>query len=253
MKPWRNARPAGSNRLFAASGFRIAAFLAVAGLCMANGIDLGTVAYGIDVNASIFDVSAPSQSNTYVFEQLLQNPDPSINGLVLDSGRTVGQELTALGYVQNPGELDYYFPDVPTGGSYAWTGAAPSYPPSSELPGTIALIADLVTGNQCTGQNSVGSTIHVDPTEAASTFAAIAGCHGVLGISKGYPTSSTSTVPVLLGTIGGEQVEGEVVTTDWESSGQLRTGAAAAPEPSSLWLIAGSIAAICAFRTRSRA
>ena|SRR5581483_2023363 len=224
-------------------------------------LDLGTIVYAININASIFN-SVSNQPQTYTYNQLLQGGNNL--DMLLDSGFTVAQELTALGYAANPGILNYNFPfSGGASGSYTQSGPSPPFPPTSEFPGTVSLTASAVSGNVCSGFNSIGATINVDPTNAASTYDTILGCAAFSNPNNGFPASTTTTVTVMLGTVTSSSatsagdttnvtvIEGEAATTTWESSGTVNA-AAATPEPSSAWLELAGIAGLCALRDRRR-
>lgn len=223
------------------------------------GVDLGTVVYATNVNAAIFDTSNPSGISVYTYNQILQGPDAATLGITLDNGNTVAQELSAQGYTENTGILQYNFA-IPGGasGSYSQNGT-PSFPPPSDIgPGLpVSMTSTTVSGTVCNGANSVGSTINPNPIYSAATIEAILGCEA-LGIpNEGFPTSSTSTAPISLGTITNgntvEYITGEETVTNWVSSGIIHSQpSSATPEPASLWLAMAGAAAVFAISRRRR-
>lgn len=220
-------------------------------------VDLGTIAVETNVNASVYNSADPSMAQTYTYNQLLQNPGNVTDGITLDNGNTIDQELTAQGYFQNTGVFNYNFPLTSGGASGAYSQAgSPVYPPAP-FPGTVSLTSSSVSGTICTGFNSVGSTITVDPIDAASTYSIILGCDSSTSINDGFPGSTTSTVSLNLGTVTDlnagtiTYITGEVPTTTWESSGMINTVAgpvSGVPEPSPGWFVMLGIAGIVAIR-----
>lgn len=228
----------------------------------ADSVNLGTVAYATNVNASIFNAGSPSEINTYTYNQLLQNPATA--GTLLPNGNSVAQELTLQDYGENDGVLNYAFNfTFPAGGSSESSGSfvqdgSPSFSvtnPDIGLGILQSFTATSQSGPGCTGYNNVGATISVDPTNAASTYALILGCQAFTDLNPGFPTSTTSTVALDLGTYGGTTYTGEEIVTTWEASGTVgETSTSAAPEPSLLGLeTAGMIIAMfCANWGRKR-
>lgn len=208
----------------------------------AASVDFGTIAIGTNVNASILN-SGASLPQTYTYNSLVQGPNSSVLGMTLPNGNTVAQELTALGYAQNNGVLDYNFPfALGASGSYSQNGTPPFSIGNGIAPGNIqSLTATSVMGNVCTGSNNVGATISVDPTNAAATYDAILGCDPLNIVNSNIPTSSTSTAAINLGTylVGGTETTftGEETVTTWEVAGIVNEGpVSGVPEPSALWL-----------------
>ena len=81
---------------------------------LAGTIDLGTLVYGTNINAAILNLADPSDP------QLVQGPNSTVLDMTLDSGNTVAQELTVLGYSQDNGVLNYNFPfALGASGSYS--------------------------------------------------------------------------------------------------------------------------------------
>lgn len=218
-------------------------------------VDLGTVAYGVNVNASILN---SSHIETYTYEQLLfGGTDLST---VLDSGLTIGEALAQDLGEMNPGTLTYDFLFGGASGFYAQNGSPP-FPPTSEFPGTVSVTATSVSGHACPGANSVGATINIDPINAAETYSAVLGCEPFTNLNNGFPTSTATTVTLTLGTITSTGtgntvsvtvVNGEDTTTTWTSSGQLNAGAASVPEPWSVALVATGIVGLLTFRAARR-
>jgi len=246
-------KPFGIRRLGLLGAVGITVFVPPAANATTADVDLGTVAYAINVNASIFNTSISDLPQTYTYNQLVYIG--SNLGMVLPSGLTVAQTLAALGYVANPGILYYNFPfSLGASGSYAINGSPPN-----AFPATVSLTATSVSGNVCSGFNNVGATISVDPTNAASTYETILGCDGLTTPNNGFPESTTSTVTANLGTYATDGVTtsaettytAEVTTTTWESSG-IANAPASVPEPSTMWLAAAGFAALCATRIRWR-
>ena len=184
--------------------------------------------------------------------------------MVLDSGFTVAQVLAQNLGLPNPGTLDYNFPfSLGAGGTYTQTGTPP-FPPVSEIPGIIGLTATLLVpgSHVCSGFNNAGATINVDPTNAASIYETILGCDGFTTASNGFPVSSTSTIPLDLGTVTSTSessgnvittvtvVEAEDTTTTWTTSAQVN--GASVPEPASAWLAAAGFAGLWAILARRR-
>jgi len=219
-------------------------------------LDLGTVGIGVNVNASILNLMQSSQLETYTYQQLLFGPDSSTVGMMLDSGLTVGEVLAQDLGPSNNGTLTYNFPFISgASGTYAQNGSPP-FSSTNIGPGILqSLTATSVSGNVCTGFNNVGATISVDPTNPASTFATILGCDGITGLDPGFPTSTTTTVTLTLGSITANNtvtvIEGEDTTTTWQSSGQVG-GVSAVPEPSSFWFDLAAIACVCLVGVRKR-
>ena len=223
-------------------------------------IDLGTILYGTNVNASILNLTFPMDPQTYTYNSLIQGPNSSVLDMVLPNGKTVAQELTALGYGQNDGVLDYNFPfALGASGSYSQNGTPPFSPGTGVGPGLFqSLTAASVAGTVCTGSNSVGATISVDPTNATATYETILGCDSVGVASPGFPTSFTSTGTINLGTflVGDTSYSyaGEETITTWEVSGEVNVAPVSpVPEPSSLWLAVAGLGPTCAARARKRA
>jgi hypothetical protein len=195
-------------------------------------VDLGTIGSGTNVNASIVNHDYANQIETYTYQQLLFLG--SNLGLVLDSGQTVAEVLAQdLGQANN-GTLDYNFPfTYGASGSYSQNGS--TTPNGSN---NISITATSVSGHVYNGHNNVGATISVNPIDAASTYDNILGGRGTQ-INNGFPTSTTTTVTLQLGTvstagqtitIGGQQfatdtnvevIEGEDSTTTWTSTGSI--------------------------------
>jgi len=262
-------RPIGLKRLGLAGAAAVVLFVAPSarGGSGANGgsggstvtIDLGTIGYGLNVNASIINAGASNQLETYTYQQLLFGGN-NLN-MMLDSGLTVEQVLEQDIGLLNPGTLNYNFPfSLGASGSYQQNGPPPPFPPVSELPGNVSLTATSVSGHICPGFNDIGATISVDPTNAGNTFATILGCDSFSNLSNGFPTSITTTVSYQLGTVtsnsGGnvtvDVIQAEDSTTTWTSTGQANPGTAT-PEPSSASLaVVGLVAALCAVRIRKR-
>ncbi len=216
------------------------------------GVDLGTIVIETNVNSSIFNAAYPTSPQTYTYNQLLQNPNNATDGITLDNGKTIDEELTALGYLQNNGMLNYNFPFVlGASGSYSQDGS-PSYPALD--PGVISLTATSVIGTVCGGANDVGDTIITDPVDAATTYSKILGCESFTNLNNGFPASSTTNFPVNLGTVTNRSTgtvtdySGEVTVTTWESAGTVDSAAASTPEPSPAWFVAAGLAAMAIFQ-----
>jgi len=195
-------------------------------------VDLGTIAIGTNVNASVVNAEFSSQLETYTYQQLIfQSPDL---GLTLDSHLTVAEVLAQDLGSANGGTLDYNFPfTFGASGSYSQVGL----PLIGVSPGTMLdFTATSVSGQIYSGFNNVGATIGFDPTDAARTYSAILGGSGV-GLSDLPPTSSTTTVTLTLGLIGDTVYEAEDSTTTWTSSGTvLNAVPTATPEPRLGWM-----------------
>lgn len=236
-----------------------AALLVVTPSLMADTVtvDLGTLVYAINVNASIYNPAFPTLPETYTYNQLLQNPDNPT--FTLGNGNTIDQELTALGYGTDDGVLNYDFP-FPSGysfGSYSQDGTPVFSTTSLDIgPGIFQnFTATSVSGDVCPGDNNAGATLSLDPTNSAATYAAILGCDGITGLNPGSPTSTTSTVLINLGTYtSGDTTttyEGEETVTTWESSGEVGQPSSV-PEPSALGFETAGLLALCGFGARKR-
>ena len=215
---------------------------------IASVVDLGTVAEGTNVNATIFNSAFPSDTETYTYQQLVflgSNLD-----LVLDGGLTVAEVLAADLEPADNGTLTYNFPfTFGASGSYSQDGL----PIIGVSPGTtLDFTATSQSGTVYTSFNNVGAVIGVDPTNAAGTYSAILGNTGH-GLVQGIPTSTTTTVTLTLGIIGDTVYEGEDVTTTWEDSGQVSSaGLTATPEPSTFWFALAGLCAVLVTRRVQR-
>ena len=221
----------------------------------ASTVDLGTVAYAVQVDGIIYNAAYPSEIQTYVYTQLLQLPNAAPGLIVqgLNGPVTINEQLTALGYGENTGTLDYAFypltPGAGTAGEYMQNGS-PSFPPSDIGPGILQSFTAtmLESGTPCPGYNNVGATIMVDPTNAIMTYDTILGCDALSTISNGIPGSTTFISGVSLGMdSSGTSYEGALQTTLWEVEGSVMSGSSV-PEPSSRWLIVAGMIAVCGLR-----
>jgi hypothetical protein len=226
-------------------------------------VDLGTVGYGVNVNATIL---YGSNLAFYTYQQLLFG-GTDLNA-VLDNGFTVGEVLAQdVGNQPDPGTLDYNFPFAGgASGSFSQNGPSPPFPPPS-MPGAHGFTATSVSGNVCPGSNSVGSMINLDPLNAGNTFAAILGCDNFTIMNNGVLTPTTQVMSYTLGTITSTSqvngnvattvtvVEAEDMTTSWILGAQADdagSSPAAAPEPWSGGLAASGIGALWMVRIRTR-
>ena len=218
-------------------------------------VDLGIVAYSIGINASIMNTDYPSDSETYTYQQLIFEGPLS---MVIDgSGDTLAYVLAQdLGSANN-GTLDYNFPFLSgASGSYAQTSPPMAFDASDPDPGMLSLKATSVSGTQCSGTNTVGSTINVDPTYAATVYQTILGCDSLASPNNGIPTFTITTVELPpLGEITSDGTTtvyiGEVVDAEWTVDGVI-SGTLSVPEPSLVWLVGGGLAALGWTRVRKR-
>jgi hypothetical protein len=206
-------------------------------------VDLGTVGYTIGINASIMNTDFPADTETYTYQQLLFEGPLSM--VVDSSGDTLAFVLTEDLGTANNGTLDYNFPFA-FGASGGYVQTSPPTPGIAD-PGTVTLQAETVSGHQCPGDNTVGSIIALDPTQAALVYAAILGCDGFAPITENASyTATTVTLPPLGTVTNGDTTTtyiGEVTDYEWTLS--AGDGAASAtPEPSSLWLGASGLAVL---------
>lgn len=225
---------------------------------LAGSIDPGTVVNAVNVNAAILNLADPSDAQTYTYNQLIQSSNSSLMSITLDNGNTVAQELTALGYAQNDGVLNYNFPfALGASGSYSQDGT-PAFGLNNIGPSLFqSLTATSVSGTVCSGFNSVGAGISVDPTNGAQTYDTILGCDSLEVSDPGIPTSTTSTVTIFLGTIteGNNiyDVSGEETIKTWTVSSIVgQSQVSAVPEPSGLWVGVAGMMALCLGRTGTR-
>jgi hypothetical protein len=211
-------------------------------------VDLGTVAYSIGIDASIMNTDFPLDTETYTYQQLIfAGP----LGMVFDSGQSLAFVLSQNLGNANSGTLAYNFPFAfGASGSYVQTSPPGTF--DTPDPGTVNFMDTSFSGTACPGDNTVGSTISLDPTQPGIVYATILGCDGLAPISgiSSY-TATTETLPPLGTVTNGITTTtyiGEV--TDFEWTGTAADGPASpTPEPSGLLLVA-TIVALLGWRLR---
>jgi hypothetical protein len=215
-------------------------------------VDLGTVAVSIGINASIMNTDFPTYTETYTYQQLLFNGPLDMQ---FDSGQTLAQVLAEdLGNANN-GTLDYNFPFA-FGASGSYTQNAVTEPFNTPDPGVVSFTAQTYSGTACSGTNTVGSIITLDPIYAGATYDTILSCDGLGNLNNAIPPYSSTTVTVPpLGTITkGDTTTvyiGEFTDYEWTVSGEVGP-VSAVPEPASLSLEVAGIAALGWIRLRKR-
>lgn len=112
-----------------------------------------------------------------------------------------------------------------------------------------------VSGTQCSGDNSVGSTINVDPIYPATAYVTILGCNSLANPINGSPTFTVDTATIPLGEVtNGDTTtvyEGETASAEWQTDGVVG-GTSTVPEPSPAWLAGAGLAALGWIRVRKR-
>jgi hypothetical protein len=214
-------------------------------------VDLGTVAYTIGISASIMNTDFPMDTETYAYQQLLfEGP----LGMVFDTGQTLGQVLANDLGNANSGTLDYNFP-VSFGASGSYVQTSPPGTFDTPDPGTVNFMAETMSGHACPGDNTVGSTITLDPTQPGIVYATILGCDGLSPFSESSSYATTTVTLPPLGTV----TTGNTITTyigevtDFEWTGSAADGpASSTPEPSSL-LLGATIVGLLGWRLRRHA
>lgn len=244
-----------SFRRIALAGFAtVVLFVAPAAKAGSVTIDLGAVAYGIQVNSSVVNLAFPSDHETYTYSQLLFNPAVDLS-IVVDGGSTLEEVLASLIGLPNGGIINYSFPFI-NGASGSYSQNGDSEPFGTGFPGVESFTATSQSGQSCSGSNSVGSTIHVDPRLSGTTYDTILGCEALMVTVPGSPTPSTTTVTLTLGTVTvGNNVttyEGEATDTTWTNQSSVAPATTGVPEPSAVGLETAGIAALCALRVRRR-
>jgi len=216
-------------------------------------VDLGLVAVSIGINASIGLSGFPSDTDTYTYQQLQFLGNLSME---FDNTQTLGQVLAQDLGNANIGTLDYNFPFTSgASGSYAQNALQPSFATGNM--GSIGFTAITQSGHVCSGSNSAGSSLTLDPLLPATTFETILGCEAFSGVNDGteMETVTTLTLPPL-GTITSAGTTtvyvGEFTDYEWISEGASISpgGPPTVPEPSSLWLGGGGLAALGWIRIR---
>jgi hypothetical protein len=207
----------------------------------ADQVDLGTVAYTIGINASILNTDYPIDTETYTYQQLIFGGPLSM--VVDGSGDTLAYVLAQTLGNANNGTLDYNFPFT-HGASGGYVQTSPPGTFDTPDPGTISLMAATQSGNQCSGDNTVGSTITLDPTQPIVVYTKILGCEGLAAISENSDLMTTTvTIPIGTVTSGNSTTTyvGEVTDFEWTGTGSVGP-ASPVPEPAYLWLCASGIA-----------
>lgn len=215
-------------------------------------VDLGTVAVSIGINGSIMNTDFPTYTETYTYQQLLFKGPLDME---FDSGQTLGEVLAQdFGNVNN-GTLDYNFPFA-FGASGGYTQNAVTEPFNTPDPGVVSFTAQTQSGKGCSGTNTVGSIITLDPIYSGTTYDTILSCDGLGNPNNGTPAYVATTVTgPPLGTItNGDTTTvyiGEFTDYEWTVSGEVGP-ASAVPEPTSLSLEVAGIAALGWIRLRKR-
>jgi hypothetical protein len=211
-------------------------------------VDLGTVAYSIGISASIMNTDFPMDTETYAYQQLLFGGPL---GMVFDTGQTLGQVLANDLGNANSGTLDYNFPIAfGASGSYMQTSAPGTF--DTPDPGTVTLMDQTMSGHACPGDNTVGSTITLDPTQPGIVYTTILGCDGLGPFSGTSSEIITTVTQPLLGTITNGNTTttyiGEVTDFEWAETA-ANGPASPTPEPSSL-LLGATVIALLGWRLR---